>query len=163
MLRFWRKIHEVLSTRSAAFEMTSEQVQHRENEPFARRWSRRKINHSQSVERACTAASLPALGEANFADVDFDTLDFNSDYARFMAQGVPDAIRARALRSLWASNAEFVKPDGLQDYTGDFTDAALAAPTGGLQTAYTIGRGFMIDDEIVAWARLGERVDDEVG
>ena len=78
-----------------------------------------------------------------------------------MAQGVPAGIRTRALRKLWAANTAFTKPDGLQDYMGSYTDAAVASPDALLQSAYGIGRAFMNDAEVVAWAKLGKRENDE--
>jgi hypothetical protein len=38
---------------------------------------------------------------------------------------------------------------------GDYTDAAVAATGRVLTTAYKVGRGFLDDDEVAAWERLG--------
>lgn len=96
------------------------------------------------------------LTEADFADVDFAALDFKSDYSRFMQQGVPDAVRNKALRQLWASDPIMANMDGLHDYWDDYTDAAVAVPAGTLKTAYRIGRGFLSDDEVAQWDALGK-------
>lgn len=96
------------------------------------------------------------LTEADFADVDFAALDFKSDYSRFMQQGVPDAVRNKALRQLWASDPIMANMDGLHDYWDDYTDAAVAVPAGTLKTAYRIGKGFLSDDEVAQWEALGK-------
>jgi putative acetyltransferase len=100
-------------------------------------------------------AEAPARGEDDFADVDFDKLDFQSDYARFLRVGVPENIRRKALAKLWASDPIFAQVDPFQDYAGDYTDAAMV-PKGLLRTAYKVGRGHLNDDEAYAWERLGK-------
>ena len=150
-----------------------------EDEPFLKRWSRRKVEAREGpdkVEPACESkdgdvgmpgdVSLPAQGEGrpqdkreltetDFADVDFDALDAKSDYARFLAKGVPEAIKQKALRKLWASDPVFSQIEPLQEYAGDFTDAAVAVPAGTLKTAYRVGKGFLSDEEVAAWEKLG--------
>lgn len=86
------------------------------------------------------------LTEDDFADVDFDTLNYDSDYGRFMKEGVPETIRRRALKQLYRSNPILANVDGLNDYDDDFTDAALAVEV--LQTAYKVGRGYLTDEDI---------------
>lgn len=98
------------------------------------------------------------LTEADFADVDFAALDFKSDYTRFMQHGVPDAVRNKALRQLWASDPIMANMDGLHDWWDDYTDAAVAVPAGTLKTAYRIGKGFLSDDEVAQWEALGKPV-----
>ena len=93
------------------------------------------------------------LTEDDFADVDFDALNYESDYTRFMQDGVPDAIRRRALKQLYRSNPILANLDGLNDYDDDFTDAALAVEV--LQTAYKVGRGYLTDED------LAEMEDDD--
>ncbi len=82
---------------------------------------------------------------ASLEDVDFDQLDYASDYTRFMAPGVPDAIRRRALSVLWQSDPILANLDGLNDYDEDFTDAALAVKT--LKTAHKVGKGYLADED----------------
>jgi putative acetyltransferase len=150
-----------------------------EDEPFLKRWSRRKVEAREGPDKAEGApesadgdvgvpgdVSLPAQGEgrpqdkrelteADFADVDFDALDAKSDYARFLAKGVPEAIKQKALRKLWASDPVFSQIEPFQEYAGDFTDAAVAVPAGTLKTAYRVGKGFLSDEEVAAWEKLG--------
>ncbi len=91
----------------------------------------------------------------DFADVDFDALDFSSDYTRFMKQGVPDEIRNRALAKLWRSDPILANLDGLVEYADDYTDAAVAFAPGALKTAYKVGQGFLSDEEARSWDSLG--------
>jgi hypothetical protein len=95
------------------------------------------------------------LTREDFSDVDFDALDFNSDYRRFMAAGVPDDVRNQALRKLWASDPVLTMHDGLDDYCGDYTDAATV-PAGVVKTAYRVGKGFLSDAEVAEWEKLGK-------
>src|SRR5262245_58979566 len=54
------------------------------------------------------------------------------------------------------SDAVFTTPDPFQDYLGDYTDAAVAVPAGTLKTAYRIGKGFLSDEELAEWEKLGK-------
>ncbi len=83
-----------------------------------------------------------------FDDVDFDKLNYGSDYSRFMKDGVPEAIRRRALRMLWKSNPILANLDGLNDYDEDFTDAALAVKV--LTSNYKPGLGHLTEEERIA-------------
>jgi hypothetical protein len=106
-------------------------------------------------------ACEPPSADTDFSDFDFSTLDAGSDYTRFMGDKVPNAIRQKALARLWTSDPVFAGLDPLHDYHGDFTDAAVAVKEG-LATAYRVGRGFLSDEEVAAWERLGRpEVPDE--
>ena len=160
-----------------------------EEEPFLKRWSRRKIEAKEGTDtadpkpaadadaRALDDRSSPEkpptapgdeaqekreLTEDDFADVDFEALDYGSDYARFTAPGVPETIKNKALQRLWASDAVFTTPDPFQDYLHDYTDAAVAVPPGTLKTAYRIGKGFLTDEEVAEWEKLGHPAEAEV-
>ncbi len=100
------------------------------------------------------------LTDEDFADVDFNALDYGSDYQRFMSDGVPEGIRQKALSKLWHSDAMFTQVDPFQDYAGDYTDAATV-PVGGLKTAYKIGRGFLSEDEAAEWDKLGKTAEQQ--
>lgn len=82
---------------------------------------------------------------AELADVDIDALDYDSDYTRFLGEGVPEALKRRALRQLWRSNPILANVDGLNDYDDDFTDAAMVVDV--LKTAHKVGRGYLTDDD----------------
>ncbi len=79
------------------------------------------------------------------ADIDIDALDYDSDYTRFLGEGVPEALRRRALRRLWRSNPILANVDGLNDYDDDFTDAALVVDV--LKTVHKVGKGYLEDDD----------------
>ncbi len=95
----------------------------------------------------------PASADA-FAEFNFESLTFESDYQQFMAKGVPEAIRNKALRKLWLSHPVLANIDGLDDYCEDFSDAVWATPD--IKTAYRVGKGFLTDEEVEAWERLGQ-------
>jgi putative acetyltransferase len=152
-----------------------------DDEPFLQRWSRRKqtarntTTKAEAVEpqdtdgpppstkpddrevRAHPAAKSAAktLTEADFADVDFAALSYDSEYTRFMQPGVPESIRQKALSKLWHSDTMFTQVDPFQEYAGDYTDEAMAAK-GAVRTAYKIGQGFLSDEEAHVWDRLGK-------
>jgi hypothetical protein len=81
--------------------------------------------------------------EADLPDV--ETLNYESDYHGFMAEGVSEDLRNRALRRLWRSNPILANIDGLNDYDEDFTDAALVKP--GMKTAFDVIRGYASDKD----------------
>lgn len=77
-----------------------------------------------------------------------ESLDAGADFARFLREGVPEALRRRALRRLWRVNPVLANVDGLVDYGEDFTDASRVPDA--LATAYRVGRGFLKKDKIIA-------------
>jgi hypothetical protein len=101
-----------------------------DGEPFLERWSRRKVEVRSGVE----VEPDPPSGDAARAEApeqdsqpqaavelpDLDSLDADSDYSAFMAQGVDDVLQRKALRKLFAS-PKFNVLDGLDDYCGDYT------------------------------------------
>lgn len=116
---------------------------------FLNRWSRRKLGADKRAqvgqepgEGPATAISAPAA-EKEFADFDFQSLDFHSDYRRFMKAAVPDEVRRKALRKLWSSNDIISQPDELDDYLEDFREEVMGLPEGMAKSAYEIGRGFL--------------------
>ena len=74
---------------------------------------------------------------------DPDTLQPGDDFKAFMAAGVPEAIRRRALRRLWRSNPVLANLDGLNDYDVDYTAPDMTQKV--LATAYKVGRGILRD------------------
>lgn len=155
------------------------------DETFLGRWSRRKQEAAREQQHEPSLPSQQAAGKQNtpadpsvasddevpaqsghkldmhgtgqlaeLTKVDIATLDFGSDYTPFMHKGVPESLQSAALRKLWASDPVFSTLDGLDDCCADFSDAAWAEP--GIKTAYRIGRGFLTDTEVEAWANLGK-------
>lgn len=112
---------------------------------------------SLSQEQPLAPVERPAVGEqqgekpvdpAQFDDFDFEKLNYASDYTQFLKEGVPEAIRRRALRMLWGSNPILANLDGLNDYDEDFTDAALAVKV--LSSNYKPGSGYLTEEELQA-------------
>ncbi|MCH9808318.1 MAG: DUF3306 domain-containing protein [Alphaproteobacteria bacterium] len=101
------------------------------------------------------------VAEKDFADFDFDKLDYDSDYKQFMDKNVSSDARHKALRKLWVSNPVLANMDGLDDYCEDYTDAAVCLPKGTMKTAYQYGRGFLNDEEVAEWEALGHEPKDE--
>jgi len=132
-------------------------------EGFSSRWSRRK-RETQVGEQAKLlipddsgqvparagepSASVPDsnLAETTPPDVpDPDTLNESADFSVFLKDGVPEALRRRALRRLWRLNPVFANLDGLNDYDDDYTDAATVVE--GIKTLYKVGKGFITEED----------------
>lgn len=98
-------------------------------ENFLGRWSRRKQAERDAVgapgtedardgEAAAPDGEATAIDPADLPDV--DSLDKDSDFTAFMQDGVPEALRNRALRKLWTTDPVLANLDGLNDYDEDF-------------------------------------------
>jgi len=142
-----------------------------DNKPFLSRWSRRKQAARDAEATAPDPGAPPAQGDAAetaLADpeveaarqarlqanreaaeaVDLETLDETSDVSVFMKDGVPAALRRRAMAMLWRSNPVFANVDGLVDYDDDFANPGLV--TKALKSAWQVGRGYRTEgDEAV--------------
>lgn len=116
---------------------------------FARRWSRRKLDHRARRRQERTheeaATTIKGVPDEQFADFDFDTLNFESDYRQFLSNAVSDQVRNKALQRLWTSSDLIAQPDDLDEFREDFRDEAKAA--GVVRSAYRIGRGFLEDED----------------
>lgn len=86
------------------------------------------------------------LGELGLPDP--DALKTGDDFSAFMARAVPERLRRRALRRLWATNPVLANLDGLVDYGEDFSDNAMVLDT--LQTSYQVGKGMLAHVEEMA-------------
>lgn len=100
------------------------------------------------VEEPVKQAVEERTDPGEFDEFDFDKLNYASDYTQFLKQGVPEAVRRRALRMLWSSNPILANLDGLNDYDEDFTDAALAVKV--LSSNYKPGSGYLTEEELQA-------------
>jgi hypothetical protein len=135
---------------------------------FLGRWTRRK----QQARRQADATEAPSdapeprgdvgvanaeMGEADRAETppagidpadlpDIDSLTAESDVSPFLQEGVPEALKRKALRRLWGLDPVFANIDGLNDYDLDYTDAATVVKN--LKTAYQVGRGYVADEEM---------------
>ncbi len=122
------------------------------DDDFLSRWSRRKRAVAEEEPRPeaveePTPEQEPETQEeedALLAELDLpvpETLKPGDDFSAFMADGVPQFLRKRALRVLWRSNPVLANLDGLNDYDEDFTSPELTQKV--LATAYQVGRGIV--------------------
>lgn len=118
------------------------------------RWSQRRRAVAAEAEtplpEETPADPMPVEPEQTEAEIleemgltDPDALEMGDDFSGFMREGVPAALRQRALRKLWRLNPMLANVDGLVDYGDDFTDAALVIPD--MKTAYRVGKGMLKD------------------
>lgn len=124
------------------------------------RWSRLKAQARQEAEtpdpdpqvlepaqEAVSADEVLAENEklsdaeilAKYALPDPDKSELGMDIKGFLNNEIPEALRRRALRSLWRSNPVLAVLDGLNDYDEDYTISAT--PVGGVKTLYKVGQG----------------------
>ena len=111
------------------------------DEPFLRRWSKRKLAASNSDEQTVAVTQQSQLSterqqteyatgdqvaeepEKELTDEDMppiETLDENSDFSGFFSPKVSDTLRRQALRKLFHFQ-QFNITDGLNDYDEDYT------------------------------------------
>ena len=72
---------------------------------------------------------------------DPDDMKEGDDFSAFLAAAVPQNLRRRALRRLWAVNPVLANLDGLIEYGEDYTDKATVIEN--LQTTYQVGKGML--------------------
>lgn len=116
---------------------TLEEAEDRSETSFVSRWSRLKHEAAKDTETATienttssnTAAdnTEPGLKQASSTRIltdedmpDIESLTPESDYTDFLSPGVSDALRKRALRTLFHGEAFNIR-DGLDEYDDDFT------------------------------------------
>ena len=103
-------------------------------EPFLRRWSRRKREAGTGGPEELPAvageeeAEVPPLTDEEMPPL--ESLTPESDYSGFLSPGVSESLRRVALRKLFHA-PEFNRCDGLDDYDDDFR---AFAGLGGLVT-----------------------------
>lgn len=115
-------------------------------------WSRRKaaVAAEEDAAREATESKAQETALADKTDAEIlteldlpepETLGPGDDFTAFMGKAVPEAIRRRALRTLWRTNPVLANVDMLVDYGEDFTDAATVVAN--LQTTYQVGKGML--------------------
>lgn len=130
-----------------------------EDDNILSRWSRRKLAVEQELsgldqdvdadlvvdEAGAQADEFEDMSEQevleHFGLPDPDLLNEGDDFKPFLQASIPDYLRKRALRRLWASNPVLANIDGLVDYGEDFTDAAMVPEI--LNTTYQVGKGML--------------------
>lgn len=126
----------------------------RDEKPFLSRWSQRKQRAAEDEAAPTPQAGTETNAEPDAAPQeidpdtlpDVDSLDAGSDFTVFMQEGVPKALKQRALRRLWQVDPAFRHICMLDDYNLDYTDAATVVPN--LKTLYQVGRGMVLPEEV---------------
>lgn len=137
----------------------------REPDGFLGRWSARKQaargDDAESVQEPVAAPEATEEPEKSDAEIleelglkDPEDMTAEDDFSGFMASGIPERLRNRALRKLWLTNPVLANLDDLVEYGEDYTDAATVVEN--LQTAYRIGKGFLRQEEIEAEENVSE-------
>lgn len=118
------------------------------------------VNEGVEEDREPTAEELEMAANREIAEaVDLETLDYESDYKLFMKNGVPEALKKRAMQKLWRSNPLLANVDGLNDYDEDFNDPINE----GYKSIYKVGQGFLTDEDVEQQAertRLATALDE---
>ncbi len=128
----------------------------RDEDGFIERWSRRKRGESlpgAPETETETTTVLPQSEEASDSGdpeviaklPDLDSLTEETDFTAFLQDGVPEALRRKALRRLWRLNPVFANLDGLNDYDEDYSAGGIIAEN--IKTIYKVGKGYLDDDE----------------
>lgn len=132
------------------------------DEGFLGRWARRKSEIKRGVAETEAPAAQPEPGADSAAAIDAAEIDApekteeeilaefglpapedlkpGDKAAGFMQAGIPEALRRRALRRIWALNPALANLDALVEYGEDYTDAARVVEN--LQTVYEVGAGY---------------------
>jgi len=118
------------------------------------RWSARKTAVAQS-ETATAEARIEAkrlederpeiearqAANREIAEaIDIDVADYETDFTPFLKDGVPAALRRRALKAMWRTNPILANVDGLNDYDEDFR--AVEAGFEVVKSTWEVGRGY---------------------
>lgn len=126
---------------------------------LARSWSSRRARVAEAEREALEAAEREATRSEREAReaaerernrlaaeaIDIDAIDASSDIGAFLKEGVPAALKRRALRTMWRSDPVFSNLDRLNEYDENFRDPSRTLAT--LQSAWQAGRGYLFDDE----------------
>src|SRR3546814_2644754 len=107
-----------------------------DDKPFLSRWSQRKRQAVEEDAAAAAQADAETAAEPTVAPEavdpatlpDIDALDVGADFTVFMREGVPNALKQRALRRLWQVDPALRPICLLDDYKIDYTDAATVVP-----------------------------------
>lgn len=117
------------------------------------RWSARKVAVAQGEAEAANAEPAAKLEDAEQLEkearqtanrqaaeaIDIETADYGTDFTPFLRDGVPPALRRRALKALWRTNPMLANVDGLNDYDEDFRAVSGAFEV--VKSTWEIGRG----------------------
>lgn len=126
--------------------MTDRPPPKEEDGPFLARWSRRKTESRDAAQVASeppaetAPPAPPAEPEPPPELPDPESLTAESDFAPFLRDGVPEALRKAALRKLWATDPAWAKPDVLDIHNLDYS---MPKVPGVVRTAWKVGKGYL--------------------
>ncbi|MCF6273532.1 MAG: DUF3306 domain-containing protein [Rhodobacteraceae bacterium] len=123
--------------------------------PSAGAWARRRAGVqaeaealARGKEEALITGQHAALAEKTEEEVlteldlpNPDAMQPGDDFSAFMKAAVPDALRNRALRTLWRSDPVLANVDMLVDYGEDFTGKNDIKRV--IKTIYQVGKGML--------------------
>ena len=136
---------------------------------FLERWSRRKRGDSDLGAPETEVVEAPPLEEEEpdsgdpevIAKLpDLDSLTEDTDFTAFLQEGVPEALRRKALRRLWRLNPVFANLDGLNDYDEDFSALGIIAEN--IKTMYKVGKGYLDEDDDESGDESETEAEDEI-
>ncbi|VAW11863.1 hypothetical protein MNBD_ALPHA09-1473 [hydrothermal vent metagenome] len=118
------------------------------------RWSARKVAVAQGEAETANAQTTVQTEDAERQEtearqlanrraaeaIDIDTADYDTDFTPFLLDGVPEALRRRALKALWRTNPALANVDGLNDYDEDFR--AVSGTFTAIKSSWEVGRGY---------------------
>ena len=137
------------------------------------RWSERRARVSRE-EAEATAKPPEAPAEAELPEPQTEAEEdallarlglprpedvAGAEVRKFLAKGVPEFLRRRALRALWRSDPTFAVLDGLNDYDEDFNLPKYNQKI--LATAYQVGKGIVREIEVAVTSGADEVAADE--
>ena len=147
-----------------------------DREDFLARWSRRKRQIADEVEKAPEQPAIPEQTANDDESLDkenhpqskeplfdvtslppIESISAETDIRAFLAPGVPAELTRAALRRAWAADPQIRDFVGLADYAWDFHAPGAMAGFGPLE---------MIDElrrEILEMLTRGQRADESVG
>jgi hypothetical protein len=133
-----------------------------DDEGFVSRWSRLKqrarddkapvaeppqpaLPVETGADEGKTPAEKPAEKDKKPFDISelpsVDSLTKDSDYSGFMRAEVPEDLRQKALRRLWASDPVLSAPEVLDMHNLDYNNVPIFPE--GLKTLYRVGQGML--------------------
>jgi len=94
-------------------------IQMEKKEKFLSRWSRlKRAEVSEPLSAAAPVAVAPATADVELPSI--DSLDFSSDFTRFLQPKVEESMKRAALKKLFHSG-QFNAMDGLDVYIDDYS------------------------------------------
>jgi hypothetical protein len=123
------------------------------------------VGNAASAPPTVTSNGKPAIDreteqEAALRDLPpLETLTKDSDFARFLKDGVPDALKQQALRQLWRLDPQFAAIDPFTEYGGDYTVVIPIDPI--KDTIHRAGLGYLTPEELAEQRGEAKKTPDD--